>query len=440
MINQYNNIMRNKIRELQKQLEIIEEMQDKLFSLESDMMIHRKPKEPGLFSKFFKTKKYKTYLKLLEEHEQVKEKYESKKEEVDKLQSTEELSKEINELQAEWDRTYGDIKYIVEYFKENNIPLVMTKSDFEITIRKMKNAKESGNNRKMEKLEDVMLVHKTNYSPKDNTIGTRTSSNVVDSIDVTIGGKVYFINVKPRRDTVHFAVNHEVTANSGGSWNDCKYIIIVPLLSIPKEQFGSNRCADTFTNGKVILDSNCYILCLKEEMERVQKDNPNVTVVGCEDTEVMNYGNAFLWGLGYSVEDGNDWGYNDVSRQNDYHDLLSTNGYTKFASHSNTEDKAREEKLFNINFMAGALELIKNNSELWNIDDEVISNGTYFNSCITEISDEGMNKIFKTYLNELGFDVEAYTKFLNEKHPYEAIVKYLIEEAKELGKTNNFTK
>lgn len=67
-------------------------------------------------------------------------------------------------------------------------------------------------------LEDLVVVHLTNYCPSQDASGQYEMQNTFNASEWSVP-----------RNTIHFALNHPVQANSGGSWDDMPYAIIAPL-------------------------------------------------------------------------------------------------------------------------------------------------------------------------------------------------------------------
>lgn len=73
------------------------------------------------------------------------------------------------------------------------------------------------------------------------------------------------------RNTVHMAMNDEVSSHMYGSWEDCKYAILIPMSDIQNSQIGYASCVDTFTKGSLKLSQNSWILCPIDEVEQMKK-------------------------------------------------------------------------------------------------------------------------------------------------------------------------
>lgn len=394
--------------------------------------------EPSVLAKMFHTKSYKRYQESLAKHKLLKDEYEQLKISTEQLETNEEIEEKINILERSLSEGRNDFKIVINYFIENNLPIILTQQDKDHFIKKIKESNNKDNwyteKRKIERIEDVMLVHKTNYSPQNDTIDSRMTSNVTDSIEVEIAGEKHNINLRPRRNSVHFSVNHEVSPNNGGNWNDMKYVVIVPLLGVPKEQFGSNNCVDTFTEGAVKLNEKSYIICPKDEIEIVKKNNPNATVIGYEGENVQNYANALLWALGYPVEQGNDWGFENTLHQNEYTQMMQKEGYSSFIHHTHTKTKQIETKRFYVSMIIGVIELIMNNSKFNNIDSKTIVEQTQISKYLYYCDDDTRD-LFNYYLQEIGLE----PNYLNQGNSDEDALKYcisLIDIAKKMTHTN----
>lgn len=155
----------------------------------------------------------------------------------------------------------------------------------------------------LESLSDIILVHKTYYAPQNNTIKTSENAGATVEHDFTFEGKEYNYLTPSHRQTIHFSMNGEVTANDGGNFTGRKYAILIPFENIDKEQIGSAYPVDTFLDGDVRIQPGGYILCPEVEREKVGKQNPNLIVLGYEKESVDEYGDKLLEQvLGYKKE------------------------------------------------------------------------------------------------------------------------------------------
>ena len=241
-------------------------------------------------------------------------------------------AKNIKEL----DYTFDEL---IKLLNENNIPLVLSAKD-EI----LENECEFKN------LDDLVLVHKTKYMPSNNEIKTTSNSNASANRIIQIDDNTTIdVDIKLFRETIHFAVNGEVTSHEKGDFNNRKYAIIIPLKNVKNIKTFSP--VDTYTLGNVDI-SGGYILCPKEEMEEAKTKNPKLNVIGYEGQDVMGYANVLITMLGYKYEDMDKhaW-FNESDCKNVYDTILLNTNY-KTETHAYSDNRKDEY------FYDGAYQLI----------------------------------------------------------------------------------
>ena len=177
-------------------------------------------------------------------------------------------------------------------------------------------------------------VHKTRYVPTANMIKSAKDSNVEYKRRVIINGIEYQYSYRAARDTVHMAMNDEVSSHFY-SWDDCKYAILVPFNDIPNEKIGFAAPMDTFTRGSIELSENAWILCPKNEVESLKKFNPKVHVLGYEGENVQGFSQPFLSQLGYRAESVGMWNWTDAESDKKFNELIEKEGLRR-AAHSLT--------------------------------------------------------------------------------------------------------
>jgi hypothetical protein len=325
--------------------------------------------------------------------------------------------------------------YEVRNKLDDGEPVILTENDKKTARAEIKESNDRNNffgeKREFKKIDDVMLVHKTNFAPHNSTIETRLSANITEQSTIPIYDGWYTINERPCRNTIHFSANHEVSGNSGGNWDSCKYVVITPLVDIPKERVKSNSPVDTFAEGAVSLKEGAYVLCPKEEMDAIKEMNPGLIVVGYEGDNALYYANTLLWMLGYPVVYGDDWGM--FSEQHDsYKEVLVNAGYDNFDAHKFSKTKKIEEANYYMSYAVGILELIMKTPELRSIEDlyELAQESKLFNAIsFANIATPGyLNKL----LAEIGMSESFTGQFANVDEFRDYCVS-LIEEAKNLA-------
>lgn len=203
-------------------------------------------------------------------------------------------------------------------------------------------------------------VHKTKYAPTANTIKSAKDTNVEHKKRIIINGVEYEYSFKSARDTVHMAMNDEVSSHAYGSWEDCKYAVLIPFEDIPNKKIGRAATVDTFTRGSLELSENAWILCPKNEVNRLKAFNPKVHVLGYEGESVKGFSQPFLTQLGYRAEDVGAWSWSDEESTRQFLELIEKEGI-KTGTHSFTYFHEDEQMLGAINQAVSLSKLLRDN-------------------------------------------------------------------------------
>lgn len=426
------------------------ELEDELKNLkEPEDEILYKPIDPKTTYDFIsKIINHKNYKKSQKEYVLQKEEYERTiiKVEENKKQyfsRKDELEKRIKELKSIWEnkqledvrKQYKKIKeanninelgysfeQIQELFKQKNVPLVLDENDKIIE-----------NESNFDKLDDLVLVHKTSYAPTNNEIKTTTNSNAYKNQSIKLGNETLDINFKLYRNTVHFAVNGEVSSHAWGNWDDCKYAIIIPIREV--KNINTFNVVDTYTVGNVDI-SKGYILCPEEQIDKVKKDNPDTCVIGYKGTNVNNFANVFITMLGYKQKNMNQstWSSIDPLTNKDvanvYTKIIPQTNF-KIGDHTDASNERQEEKIFDgINQLIAIIEKLKekNDIEIFDILNNLINNNQLLLSEYTFIKDDGkyffdlIEKLKDFDLNIPEYVKDIYTKSKN-RDSFDDIIK-----------------
>ena len=182
---------------------------------------------------------------------------------------------------------------IPKNLKENEIK---TDEGIRDITREQKN-----NEKEIKSISDLVLVHLTDYIPKDGII--RTPKEAGATLSTSFLGHKF--ETPRERKTIHFTLNGEVTNNTGGSFHGRKYAIIIPLKNIDKEKIAGGNLADIYTNGSLKIPEGSYILCPSREHIEGQIGD-NLQVIEYETTDITQsvdgYANLLISKLGYKVE------------------------------------------------------------------------------------------------------------------------------------------
>lgn len=157
----------------------------------------------------------------------------------------------------------------------------------------------------IQSIDDLVMVHKTSYFP-NKAIKTPfdTKKFAMKTINCKIDGedKEYKYPIRSYRNTVHFCLNGGVESHAYGRWDDIKYAILMPLSKNKDKIVGGTEC-DLFSLGSVPITDNAYILCPKEEIDKMKEANPTAHVIGYEGDSISQYVNIFLSNiLGYKYK------------------------------------------------------------------------------------------------------------------------------------------
>jgi len=184
-------------------------------------------------------------------------------------------------------------------------------------------------------LSELCLVHKCDYMPYNNEIKSALSSGGESIRSFKIGSESYDYTHKEQRYTVHFAVNGEVGSHDMGNWDIRRYAIIIPFECLVNNLVSACSC-DSFVRDKAPLNEECYILCPKDEVEKVRKNNNLVNIIPYEGNNVSGFANAVISFLGYKCEKITNHGW--VSDDEYLYNALMRNKNLNILEHMSTED------------------------------------------------------------------------------------------------------
>lgn len=282
-------------------------------------------------------------------------------------------------------------------FNGKGLPIVLDESDTIIE-----------NEAKFDKLDDLVLIHKTRYAPTNDEIKTTTNAGATNEGQIKIGDELINIKYGVVRNTIHFAVNGEVGSHGYGGWDDTKYAVVIPLVDVPN--ITTFYTSDTFARGNVDI-SKGYILCPENEMEQLRKNNANAMIVGYRGANVSDYADKFISFLGYKYEPvgTSGWENNDATMAER---TVQSNLNVIIEEHCNTPDQVEERNLSGINQFKAIIEGI------------FASNVDYEPSKVAEqlLGADGDRVLSMT--NSIFFheDGKYYAKFLDDLKQYNIVM------------------
>lgn len=275
----------------------------------------------------------------------------------------------------------------VEILKEHGVQPVLTKEDMICADIASDYTSKS----------DLMAVHKTDYIPIRGKINSPKDANVKYEKVVTLKNQDYKLNIASPRDTVHFSMNDEVASHLNGSWDDCKIAVLVPFNDIPNEKIARAATQDTFTRGSVDISEDSWILCPKDQVERVKALNSKANIIGYEGESVKGFSKPFLTQLGYRGEDVGTWSWRDNESVLKFVELTKREGI-KVGDHTYTSFYRDEKLLLNIRIAAQLAKTIKDNKiaqtpeEMEQLKKQLIEQNCGFGLILRDLCKGNINK------------------------------------------------
>ena len=284
-----------------------------------------------------------------------------------------------------------DVFSAIKLLDSRGIPIVLTEAD------KVETEVETDYSSKS----TLVGVHKTQFAPVGSIIKTSKDAKAMKKQTITINNQEFEYEFMSERDTVHMAMNDEVSSHMFGSWEDCEYAVLIPMADIPNEKIGYTSSVDTFTKGSLTLSQNSWILCPLNQVEKIKSDNPNVHVIGYEGKSVLGYSKPFLTALGYRGENVSMWSWTDDKSARRFANLMEKENLP-MGAHSYTYFAEDEAILTDMNAAVAICKTIKDNELLKSEED------------IDNISGQLIDDyIFSSAINNLG----CGSQFDNGEYP-----------------------
>lgn len=265
--NQEEYIKQIKIHKRLKELEESESKQliesDHIYAVISDCKEKIKETEKKLkeFNTFFKRRKYKDKIVDLNTH-------------LNSYKSTlEKKIKEINEIEENVKKIKEEIDMLENQKKDISISNSISYDNNTLTISDSDKIPLNEN-----KTHDKVMVHCTNFFPKNKTILCAYDGNKKQLIDFEYNGDNKKVEYLSHRHTVHFTINSavkttEATKMYGGTWEQPKFIIIEPLKEHENQFVSALNCySDEFTYGSVKLGDKPILMVRDDSYNEIPKE------------------------------------------------------------------------------------------------------------------------------------------------------------------------
>lgn len=126
-------------------------------------------------------------------------------------------------------------------------------------------------------LNDLMIVHVTNFFPQNHTILNNYAGNKVGTQIVDYEGVPLKVPTRVHRHTVHFTLNSVVhsTNDGAGTWGNEKYIVLEPFKYHTNDRICSISDADSYIYGNINFGDEAILLVRKEAYEELSDEIKN---------------------------------------------------------------------------------------------------------------------------------------------------------------------
>lgn len=305
----------------------------------------------------------------------------------------ENTKKELESRKKALEKTYNEYEEVPEYIEIKDGNLVITdKSNEELPEFNL--SKEE-----FKKEPNKILVHVTNFFPKNHTILNQYSANAIGRTEVKYNGFYEKVTRISHRHTTHFTFNKVVSSHYAGNWDDCHFIIIDEYKEHENELHGTTNEAWIFDN--VNLSKNATILININDKEKLKNEN-------LEDYNIIYY---------------------DGERDKCFDNYLRLNQYKKIAG-MNVDPGHRLSISFQQEIMCNKRDAILN----------FISNNKYLSQDIPIVTQEEAILFFDVLLQNVSFNhYDEWSQQLPERYRSHDDIQGAVEELIQLGfhKTSN---
>lgn len=340
-----------------------------------------------------------------------------------------------------------DLKEMYDKAIQEGRQFVLTEEMLDVGIKRI--------DKTIQSIDDLVMVHKTSYFP-NKAIKTPfdTKKFAMKTINCKIDGedKEYKYPVRDYRNTVHFCLNAGVKSHMNGEWDDTKYAILMPLSKNKDKIVGGTEC-DLFSLGSVPITDNAYILCPKEEIDKMKEANPTAHVIGYEGDSVSKYVNVFLSNiLGYKykvpTQNSRNWDSGQGIDAENVCKLMKDNGW-ELTDHTGSKWDINDHIQQSIDLLDGWLKIVIHEKLLYsssNIDEvkrmiirrfENIDLFTGYGFACSFEKDEEFEIICDRVMKETGIDlsifkgteIQKYFGFsINEEFAQSTVADYIVNE------------
>lgn len=154
---------------------------------------------------------------------------------LNKLFNKKELNQKINEQREKIEQIKKELKSAEQLccknhyndFNSSEIKNYISESDVtfdECDLEEYKyNINNKLSNREIKNLDDLIMVHKTNFLPQNGIIRTACDTKAMRKDNICLNNKQYNYEFRAGNNSIHFAINGPVSSHFYGNWDSTKF-------------------------------------------------------------------------------------------------------------------------------------------------------------------------------------------------------------------------
>jgi len=176
---------------------------------------------------------------------------------------------ELEKLVSEEEKLISVIEKLIEEKKSLKVPAYIKEDNGEIVITEDQSLEEISETEELDD-EKKVLIHCTDFFPKDNTILSNFDGGKVAKVELEYNGVRKEVKTISHRTSVHFTINNRVedTSDGLGRWDDPSYIIIDDY-NAHESELENEGIADSWTRGSVQLSDKAIIMVKRQDKGKV---------------------------------------------------------------------------------------------------------------------------------------------------------------------------
>lgn len=283
-LNEQLNLVDNNLQELKGPLSYLEGLVERIETSKSEF------EKFGFFDKIFRRSEFVSardnYNSLISENSNAAEEKKEAKETISKLlEDRDNLLEDINFIAQNFNINEKVIENISMFSINENGQVVFDLKDVKnIALQKI-------DSESLTK-EDRVLIHKTNFFPKDNKILTSFDGKKIETENANLSNVYMFsfkCSVASCRHTSHYTLNHGVSSHPFGNWDSCNVVVLEDFANHENE-FVEIEATDSYTRNSLNLSDQSLKLISREYYDILtdsEKQSTNIVILDNINSEMQ---------------------------------------------------------------------------------------------------------------------------------------------------------